>query len=138
MTEVNLLFIYGTLLPAFNNPMSEWLNQNTEPIAEGFMYGMLYKVSDYPGAIYIPTGVTKVYGLILKMENAEEILKKLDDYEEVNHERTEEGEYIRQKVTIYGFDGFKRQCWVYLFNRDVRSLECIKSGDYFTFYHCNI
>jgi gamma-glutamylcyclotransferase (GGCT)/AIG2-like uncharacterized protein YtfP len=136
-TEVNLLFIYGTLLPAFDNPMSKWLQRNSEPISEGYMAGLLYKVSDYPGAVYIHNGVTKVFGLILKMEDSKEVLTQLDIYENVNIENPQHGEYIRRLVMINGLDGLRRKCWVYLFNNDVINLEIIKSGDYFTFYHCN-
>ncbi|HEX2936539.1 MAG TPA: gamma-glutamylcyclotransferase family protein [Bacteroidales bacterium] len=137
MLEVDLLFIYGTLLPAFNNPESNWLKEKSEPLSEGYMSGLLYKVADYPGAVYLHQSVTKVYGLIVKMNDASAVLSHLDRYEEVNPENPDKGEYIRQVHTINGFDGIKRKCWVYLYNCDVRDLELIKSGDYFTFFHCN-
>lgn len=137
MTDVDFLFIYGTLLPVFSNPASNWLKTNAEPISEGYMPGLLYKVADYPGAVYLHKGVTKVYGLIVKMNNTADVLSNLDKYEEVNPEHPARGEYIRQVVTIAGCDGIKRKCWVYLYNYDVRQLELIKSGDFVTYYNCN-
>lgn len=136
-SEVDLLFVYGTLLPAFNKPLCNWLKEHSEPVSEGYMSGLLYKVADYPGAVYILHSVTKVYGLVVKMNDPVNVLSHLDRYEGVNAESPDQGEYVRQIVTINGFDGVKRKCWVYLYNYDVRHLELIKSGDYFTFCQCN-
>jgi gamma-glutamylcyclotransferase (GGCT)/AIG2-like uncharacterized protein YtfP len=136
-TETNLLFIYGTLLPVFDNSWRDWLKNNAEPITEGYMPGLLYLISDYPGALYFPEVSSKVMGLVVRMENIDYVLHKLDQYEEADERYGEFAEFKREIVDIYGFDGIVRKCWVYLYNRNVSDKKLLISGDYITYSFSN-
>jgi gamma-glutamylcyclotransferase (GGCT)/AIG2-like uncharacterized protein YtfP len=137
MTGTNLLFIYGTLLPVFNNSWSNWLKSNSEPITEGYMPGLLYLISDYPGALYFPEISSKVMGLVLRLNNAKHVLQKIDEYEEADERYGEFAVFKREIVDIYGLDGIVRKCWVYLYNRNVDNLKQLVSGDYITYHISN-
>lgn len=137
MTGTNLLFIYGTLLPVFDNAWSEWLKNNSEPVTEGYMPGLLYLVSGHPGALHFPEISSKVTGLIVRMENVTHVLQKLDEYEDADERYGEFAEFKREIVEIYGFDGIIRKCWVYLYNRNVDNMKQLTSGDFITYFFSN-
>ena len=81
----NLLFVYGTLQPKFG------LIRASSEVWSDSIYGDLYDLGDYPGAVNIGRSSTLIKGQILEV-SAEELLK-IDCYEGVY-----EGLYRRLKT----------------------------------------
>ena len=45
----DLLFVYGTLMRGFDNPMAQLLSRSADFIGEAHCRGRLYRVTHYPG-----------------------------------------------------------------------------------------
>lgn len=125
MANAEYLFVYGTLLKNVNNQMSDYLFSNSEKIGSGFFYGKLYKVSWYPGAILSDIESDKVYGSIFKLNNANIVLKYLDDYEDVSKQL-----YKRLLVNIFLKEDKELSCWAYIYNQSTEGCKQIMSGDF--------
>ena len=130
MGTVNLLFIYGTLLPEFANDMSEWLTRNSKIVCVGSIPGNLYLVSDYPAAIYDVGSTGCVHGLIVALDDTDGCFSVLDSYEGVGETRSKDDEYKRILKPVKGEDNLVRMCWIYLYNQNNKKLEHISSGNY--------
>lgn len=80
MTPV-YLFVYGTLMSGFNNPMALYLRENARLKAKGCFDGLLFDFGSYPGAIYKPGSIQKVHGEVYQLSNEDVIFAILDIYE---------------------------------------------------------
>ena len=102
MNQNCLLFVYGLLKPQYSPPktvVNHWPDQ---------IFGDLYCLGDYPGAINIEKSKNLVSGYVLEIHQTE--LEWLDDYEDVVS-----GEYRRIQVrTLEG-----HCCWVYEYLQDI-------------------
>lgn len=122
------LFIYGTLLQV-GNPFADYLDKNSVFYGRGSFKGMLYDVGSYPGALYNEQTELQVYGSIVKMNNPDEVLAKLDPYEGIGPDEPEPHLYIRQIIPIKTA-GEILDCWIYIYNLPVTGLFQIEHGDY--------
>ena len=98
------IFVYGTLM---NNQKShdDYL-KNSIFISNGFMYGFLYEINNYPTATHSDYTYNRVMGEIYSINN--DLLFILDDYEG--------GNYSREKVAIHT-ENDSIDCWVYLLKK---------------------
>jgi gamma-glutamylcyclotransferase (GGCT)/AIG2-like uncharacterized protein YtfP len=135
--NVNLLFVYGTLLRETSGPLARYLSRQCRTIAHGFFVGKLFELGGYPGAVYglgMP-GTYPVYGAVLELKDPEPepgaLFRELDLYEEIGPQFPQPHEYIRTMIPIYT-DTPDRilDCWVYLYNRDTHGLKEIPGGRY--------
>lgn len=124
------LFIYGTLLPGCTTEVTGFLKENSSFISEGSFPGKLYEVDGYPGAIFLPDEKSRVFGHILKLQQAEKVLAVLDKYEEVGPDFGSPNEYVRNQIPVLNSAGQSLLCWVYLYNLPVDNLLYIHSGKY--------
>ncbi len=122
------LFVYGTLQPEFQNPVTQFLLENAEVVGKGFIFGKLYDIGDYPGVII--DNNSKVFGTIFKVKNEDSVLAILDNYEEVGNNFVSPNEYFRTKVSVYINDSKALISWVYLYDFPVDALKHITSGSY--------
>lgn len=122
------LFVYGTLLDE-NNQFGAYLKNNCHFFQHGKFKGKLYNIGNYPGAISEPDGDAYVFGSIFILNNPDEILKILDEYEGVGPELPQPTEYTRELIDIEAGDAFTK-CWIYLYNLSVENLALIKEGRY--------
>lgn len=74
-------------------------------LGEGFLFGKLYDLGSYPGAVIDPASAWLIYGAVYELPEDGEILRKLDAYEGPEYVR------IEQRVTLTAGGGMS--CWVY-------------------------
>lgn len=124
-SPVTHLFVYGKLKRTFSNPYAQLLRNKCIFTGEGFTYGKLYKVSDYPALVVSSEG--KVYGEIFEINNLE-ILKTLDTFEEAwPLYPADSAEYKRLAITVFMPDK-EIECWAYIYNWPVNESSFIESG----------
>src|SRR5215213_11570847 len=123
------LFIYGTLIPDIAPDEISGAAQKLEYVGEGFVYGKLYDLGDYPAAVL--NGNSKIFGRIYKLPDDENILPELDEYEGYNPQNLSESLYLRKKVKVY-LNGRTLSCWIYEYNRDTSKIPIIESGNFLT------
>ncbi len=128
---INKLFIYGSLLET-DNLFGSYLQQYGTFYSKGKFKGKLFDVGEYPGALYNPAGTYWVYGSIVVLDNVEEALKVIDDYEGYGYDQLQPNLFIRKLLTIITGDK-PVKCWVYLYNHPVNHLKQIHSGDYIAY-----
>ncbi|OMP32014.1 gamma-glutamylcyclotransferase [Mangrovimonas sp. DI 80] len=130
--EKDHLFVYGTLLKDTGHEMSRFLLEHAQLTGDGYFYGKLFKVDNYPGAILSDDSKDKVYGSIYQLSNTICVFEVLDSYEGIDPSSTEPDLYKRIKVNTYLKDGSALLSWVYIYNLDTEHLEQIHSGNYLT------
>lgn len=123
------LFVYGTLMKGFTNPFAEKLNKLSVFVGNGSFPGLLYQVDWYPGAVYSEKSDFAVFGEIYKMQNPPELLKELDEYEDVFEDESV-SLYVRRAIPIKTENQKFLDCWVYLYNQPVADLALIESGNF--------
>jgi gamma-glutamylcyclotransferase (GGCT)/AIG2-like uncharacterized protein YtfP len=122
------LFVYGTLLNK-QNEFGAYLNRNCVFYANGKFRGRLYDIGEYPGAILASKGSDYVFGSILTVNDIDEVLQKLDDYEGFGYGQQQPYLFNRAFITIETNDK-PVKCWVYLYNWPVQGFAMIPSGNY--------
>jgi gamma-glutamylcyclotransferase (GGCT)/AIG2-like uncharacterized protein YtfP len=129
--KFGFVFVYGTLLDD-KNEFAVYLNNHCSFYAEGKFKGLLYDIGEYPGAILKYHGNNFVSGSIFKLNDPEEILKTLDNYEGFGENQPQPNEFIRELVAIKT-DDKEMDCWVYLYNLPVINFTHIISGNYLVY-----
>jgi len=122
------LFVYGTLLDE-RNPFALYLKNSCSLYKKGKIKGKLFDLGEYPGAILQAAGEQFVHGSIFLMDNPDETLKKIDDYEGFGSAHLQPNEFIRE-LTEVETDDEPLLCWAYLYNKPVDGHWHIDSGDY--------
>jgi gamma-glutamylcyclotransferase (GGCT)/AIG2-like uncharacterized protein YtfP len=128
--DSDYLFVYGTLLKDLDNEMSNFLASHSVFTGKGYFYGELYKVSWYPGAILSNDVSDKVYGMIFKVKNSEVVFKVLDEYEGLGDHQSKPYLFKRELITVFIETNIKIKSWVYLYDRPIKNLKKIISGDF--------
>ncbi len=129
-----LLFVYGSLLDA-GNEFAAYLSHNATLYNAGKIKGRLYDIDEYPGAIIDANGYP-IQGSILSLNDPEENLKILDDYEGFGNNQEQPNLFIRKLLPVETINGLIT-CWVYLYNLPVEGLEEITAGDYLEYLNKN-
>ena len=124
----NLLFVYGTLLDK-DNEYALYLKDQSSFYAEGRVKGKLYDIGEYPGAVLTGNNSGYVYGVILKLGNVKEVLRRVDEYEGYGEGETWPNEFVRVATMVETSKG-DIDCWIYLYNFPVINLPHITSGKY--------
>ncbi len=124
----NYLFVYGTLLLS-GNKYADYLFANSTFYSKAKFKGVLYDLGSYPGVIADPNYEGWVYGSIFCLNDAEEALKVLDEYEGFGSGYTEPYLFVREFLKIETGDG-QLDCWIYLYNLAIDGYRQITSGDY--------
>lgn len=127
--EPEYLFVYGTLMRGFDNPFAEKLREHSVFEGNGSFPGLLYKVEWYPGAIYLPESPDLVYGEVYQIQDAADLLRELDGYEEVIEEQSA-SLYLRKIIPVKMEDQRMLNCWTYLYNQTIAGLTKIISGNF--------
>lgn len=98
-----------------------------EFVGEGYIYGKLYYLGGYPGAVL--GGNSKVFGEVFFLLD-EGCLVVFDDYEGYFPAEQENSLFVRKVTTAYLLDGGKLDCWVYEYNGDLENAKLIRSGSF--------
>ncbi|MEN0054737.1 MAG: gamma-glutamylcyclotransferase family protein [Mucilaginibacter sp.] len=122
------LFVYGTLLSS-QNQYGAYLQQHCTFLQTGKFRGRLYDMGEYPGAVFSDEGDQYVHGSIYQMDDTENILSFIDDYEGFGANQEQPNLFIR---ILKGIETPTETitCWVYIYNLSVEHLPHIKSGRY--------
>ncbi len=121
------LFVYGTLMQAYDHPMARLLSEQAERIGEGSCCGQLFRIKHYPGLIASNDANDRVFGELFRLRETKNLLEKLDDYEGCGPSAPQPTQYIRVVRPITLPDR-TIDAWVYLYNRPVSGLSRILSG----------
>lgn len=123
------LFVYGTLRQNSQHPMYVRLAQQADFVADAWFAGKLYQVTYYPCVIPSKSATDRVFGELYQLRNLA-LLAALDDYEECSSKYPDPKEYYREKRLVHTANGDAIEAWIYLYNRSVRGLIQIPSGDF--------
>ena len=125
-----LLFVYGTLAEDPPREIADVV-QRLELIGDGFIFGRLYDLGEYPGAI-LGSRREKIFGKLLRFpeSDAETLLCRLDAYEGYDPKHPASSLFVRRRTTINQPDGSPVAGWVYEYRGNVKSRPLIKSGHY--------
>jgi gamma-glutamylcyclotransferase (GGCT)/AIG2-like uncharacterized protein YtfP len=122
------LFVYGTLMRGFDNPMATLLRQAADFVSEARCRGRLYLVRHYPGLVLSDDADDVVFGEVYRLRQAKELLREFDMYEACGEGFAEPTEYIRQMLPVTLDDGAVSEAWTYIYNWPVGHLSRIPSG----------
>ncbi|MEO6286580.1 MAG: gamma-glutamylcyclotransferase family protein [Dyadobacter sp.] len=128
-SDLGYLFTYGTLMQGFQNSFAEKLHKLSTYAGKGYFNGFLYQITWYPGAIFDVNSDGKVHGEIYLLAPGNDLLKELDEYEDVFEDESA-SLYVRRIVPITTESRSVIPCWVYLYNQPVNDYLLISSGHF--------
>lgn len=114
------LFAYGTLQPGLAPPEIASVIEKLRPVGEGFLFGKLYDLGNYPGAVLDPASAWIVYGTVYELLEDEDVLRRLDAYEGP--------EYMRVYQWVTRAAGGVLACWAYDYQGRPDEERFIESG----------
>src|SRR5713226_5658152 len=123
----NLLFVYGTLMRGFDNPMAQLLSRSADFLWPARCRGRLYRVTHYPGLVLSDEADDVVFGELYRLRQPAELLREFDMYEACGEGFAEPTQYIRQMLSVTLEDG-AAEAWTYVYNWPVAHLPRIASG----------
>jgi gamma-glutamylcyclotransferase (GGCT)/AIG2-like uncharacterized protein YtfP len=131
------IFVYGTLLGAFNNPMAKLLRIHADFVGKGTLKGWMYCETNwhfpYPVAFWSEESGALIFGEVYafkKEMSLREALVALDAYEGISEEFPKTQEYIRTVVPVTIARGEVIRCWAYVAAAPVQNLPLIAHGDF--------
>ena len=124
----DLLFVYGTLMRGFDNPMAQLLSRSADFLGAARCCGRLYLVKHYPGLVLSHDAGDVVFGELFRLRRPAELLREFDMYEACGEGFAEPTEYLRQMLSVTGDDGAVHEAWTYVYNWPVDGLPRIASG----------
>lgn len=128
MSQLDRIFVYGTLMRGFDHPMSKLLSAGADFLGQGTCRGRLYMVAHYPGLLHPENAADVVHGELFRLRNVAELMAALDDYESIGPGNDEPTLYLRETVPVTLADGSVHEAWTYIYNRPVDEAKRIKSG----------
>jgi gamma-glutamylcyclotransferase (GGCT)/AIG2-like uncharacterized protein YtfP len=129
------LFVYGTLMIGVESRMAGLLQRNSEWLGAASIPGVLYDLGKYPGAQWIPEHTERIYGQVFRLDEPLFLLQHLDEYEGIDPQNPDAGEYIRKFVpAVLEDDNSVVNAWFYHYNRPIKRLKKIETGRYLDYY----
>lgn len=125
-----LLFVYGTLRRGAGHPMHHLLAQYARWMGTATFPGKLVDLGEYPGAVASANPAHLVRGEVYGVLNAGTLFPQLDAYEEFWPQNPGGSLYQRQEKTVLLASGEPVTAWMYLYNRPVKGLPLVASGDW--------
>jgi gamma-glutamylcyclotransferase (GGCT)/AIG2-like uncharacterized protein YtfP len=122
------LFTYGTLQPGHAPAMIASAAARLLPFGEGRVQGTLYDFGRYPGAVLDADSGRTIFGTIYELPDDPSVLSQLDDYEDCYADAPALSQYLRVLHPVALAKGETLHCWIYVYNRDVRSARVVESG----------
>lgn len=127
---MDYLFVYGTLMHTVDHEMSRFLQANAQFVGHAHMYGQLYEIDGYPGAVASENTSERVYGHLFRITDTDSVFKVLDAYEGIGVGNPNDYEYQRTPITVYLEDGTTLRAWFYAYNFPTDTFLRIVSGRY--------
>ncbi|MFN3383370.1 MAG: gamma-glutamylcyclotransferase [Archaeoglobaceae archaeon] len=123
MEKVNKIFAYGTLERLL---LSNSIATSVRYVGRGRIQAKLYDLGEYPGAV--EHSESYVCGRVYEVENIEEILPQLDEYEEFYPDKPASSLFIRKVLNVFMDNGEAVRAFVYLYNGNVEGKKVIPTG----------
>lgn len=124
------LFVYGTLRPACAPSALQPLLAKWRPSGAGSVVGTLYDLGEYPGAVLLPTGESRVFGEVFELADAAAAFLALDEYEGFIAEQPAASLFLRTRCEVTLADDRRLSAWIYVYNQSLATATQIPSGDY--------
>ena len=122
------LFVYGTLMRGFENPMAQLLSRSADFIGGAQCRGRLYLIRHYPGLLLSDDPADAVFGEVYRLRQPEALLREFDMYEACGDGFAEPTEYVRRMLPVTLSDGAASEAWTYIYNWPVTGQPRIASG----------
>lgn len=130
MSELDLLFVYGTLRRGARCVMSNWLASQAAFLGSGVMPGRLYDVGSYPALRAARHSDETVVGDLYRLRRPAYTLAKLDRYEGIGPGQSRPYQYSRERVAVTLDSGKTVHAWTYFYRGKTARLRRISGGDY--------
>ena len=127
MLDSDYLFVYGTLKSDAINIHAQKFHEQAELVGHARWFGRLYLVTNYPAAIISRDEDECVFGELWKLNNPEQVLLLLDEYEQCVVSSPSPHEYKRSLQAVRT-DGEIISAWVYVYQLNIDRLSRIESG----------
>ncbi len=115
------LFAYGSLQPGFAPEEVAEAAAKLRPVGQGFVYGELYELHGYPGAVPDPRSKNRIRGTVLELPEDTGVLSQLDEFEGYDPEDPETSEFVRVQHAVELSGGGTLECWIYRYNREPKT-----------------
>jgi gamma-glutamylcyclotransferase (GGCT)/AIG2-like uncharacterized protein YtfP len=145
------LFVYGTLMRSFDNPMARLLSANADFLGAARCCGRLYLIKHYPGLVLSDDAGDIVHGELYRLRASDELLREFDMYEACGEGFAQPTEYLRKMLRVALAGGAaetsnakstvasnetstdtwteaRTEAWTYVYNWPVDHLPRIASG----------
>ncbi len=122
------LFTYGTLKPGLAPGEIAHAVEKLSPVGKGIVYGSLYDLGDFPGAVLDPSSKNRILGTVFRLSDDPSILQQLDEYEEYDPNAPDTSLFRRELHSVELASGGKVECWVYIYNGEANPLRLIETG----------
>lgn len=123
------LFSYGTLSPRLAPAEIKPTVRQFRRVGKGFVHGQLFDFGEYPGAILTRNG-SRIVGQIFELPDDPEVLQRLDEYEGFDRANPKASLFVRKRRYVQLQDGRRIYCWIYSYNRPVKSARRLVGGAY--------
>ena len=130
MSELDCVFVYGTLMRGFDHPMSRLLSAGADFLGPASCRGRLYMIAHYPGLLHSDDAAEIVHGELYRLRDVAELMAVLDDYESIGPGYPPPTLYLREKIAVTLADGGVVEAWTYIYNRPVDEAKRIVSGKF--------
>lgn len=126
----DFLFSYGTLIPQHAPEEIAVATANLVPYAEGWVYGTLYDLGDYPAAVLDSDQGGKIFGTVFLIPSDPDFLRRLDVYEGFEPENAGVSLFVRKRHPVRLSNGQTLDCWLYEYNGRPAHAPILVSGRY--------
>jgi gamma-glutamylcyclotransferase (GGCT)/AIG2-like uncharacterized protein YtfP len=130
------LFLYGTLLTGTPvRQINKLVSQCLQCVGSAIIYGQLYDIGTFPGAVLSGQQREKVFGKVYIIRDPGKCLKVLDQYEVYDPGCIACSEFVRERVTAYLIPKQQSiQAWFYRYNQPVKFRPRIIHGDWTRYF----
>jgi gamma-glutamylcyclotransferase (GGCT)/AIG2-like uncharacterized protein YtfP len=118
--SIQHLFAYGTQQPGLAPAEIAPVVARLRALGEGFLFGKLYDLGNYPGAVVDSASASIVYGTVFALPEDPGVIRALDAYEGEAFVR------IAQLTTLV--EGHVLDCWVYDYRGALGEGRLLESG----------
>jgi gamma-glutamylcyclotransferase (GGCT)/AIG2-like uncharacterized protein YtfP len=119
-------FVYGTLMKKHIGSVNIVGEGEMCFIGDGKIEAELYDLGGYPGAV--GKKGEYVHGEVFELKDSEDIISRLDEYEEFDHKNPKDSLFIRQKADVKMATGKTMVAYAYFYNGHTKGLRKIASG----------
>ncbi len=129
-TDIQRLFVYGSLRSGFRNPAYQYISDFFELQGDALVHGKFFDKGPYPVAAPTDEEVF-IQGELYNVKDNKDfewVIAQLDDYEGLNVEPNETPSYRRDRVEVL-LNGNKFTAWIYWYNGSTNDMEEIITGD---------